>query len=101
MKQKEALSDPADPRDVQSYNVDSVLESPLSNNDAETFETAYYNYAKSGGETVLKPGCSYLVSLSYLIVEKIGPGKLQPNVRFQWFEPKGEGLRPLGVMVLA
>lgn len=92
MNQKEALGDPAEPSDFVAYNVDFMLESPLPGGGVGTVEAAYYNYAKNGGDTSAKQGVSYLISLSYLFANKIGPGKLQPNIRFQSFEPDGEGL---------
>lgn len=82
--QKEAIAGPTTRfQDFRGYNFDVLFEKKLSNEGVVSLEGAYYDYdfgaATGGGE-------AYLGQIGYLISPKVGPGQLQPMIRFQEFE---------------
>jgi hypothetical protein len=87
VQQAESVGDPLNPGDYSAYNVDFMLEKNLANGGVGTIEAAYYDYYDNGGPAAAGEGTAYLLSFAYLLPGKVGPGKLQPSLRLQTFEP--------------
>lgn len=92
VQQAESIGDPLNPGDYSAYNVDFMLEKNLANGGVGTVEAAYYDYYDNGGPTAAGEGTAYLLSFAYLLPNKVGPGKLQPSLRLQSFEPNASTL---------
>lgn len=101
MYQKDGVGNAATKGDYQSWNIDALLEKPLSDSGTVTVEAAYYNYdtgdvadvasgfgGAMGTDNVggLTQGTTYLAGAAYLLPHAIGPGKFQPYLRYQSFD---------------
>ncbi|MET1047192.1 MAG: porin [Hyphomicrobium sp.] len=90
--QKDAATNGVTSGDFSGFNVDALMQKKVWGGDVFTLEGAYYHYDTSGLDTSavggngLADGDSYLILTSYLINQKIGPGKFQPVFRFQEFD---------------
>lgn len=90
--QKDAATDGARSGDFGGFNVDALMQKKVWGGDVFTLEGAYYVYDTSGintslpGGNGLADGNSYMLLTSYLINQKIGPGKFQPVFRYQEFD---------------
>jgi len=104
MYEKDGVGTALNPGNFSAWNVDALMEKKIGDGGAVTFEGAYYQYRTQGRFDVapgfngagptdnvggIAAGDAYLASLGFLIPQKIGPGRLQPVVRFQEFDPKG------------
>lgn len=84
MSQKDGASTAATPGDFKGWNVDALMEKKLAAGNVLTLEGAYYKYDLGGvADASLVQGKGYLAVASYLI------GKIQPQIRYQQFNPDG------------
>jgi hypothetical protein len=89
--------------DYLAWNVDLLFEKKIMDGGAITLEGAYYNYDTDGVFDVapgfagagptdnvggIIDGEAFLVSAAFLFPTEVGPGKFQPVVRYQEFDPK-------------
>jgi hypothetical protein len=70
--------------DLAAFNLDLLFEKKLAGN-VVTLEGAYYNF-NNGSQ-----GQSFFALASFLLGEKVGPGRVQPMARWQQFFPTGGG----------
>lgn len=70
--------------DMKGWNLDVFMEKKLSNSGVLTAEGAYYNFDKTQAGV---KGTSLLATMAYLFPDKMGPGQIQPAVRYQSFDP--------------
>jgi hypothetical protein len=77
--------------DYALFNADILFEKNLADSGVITLEGAFYKYV--GDYEPFKH--SFLVVASYLTPEPIGPGKLQPLVRFQQAKLQADGADPI------
>lgn len=104
MYQKDGVGTAASPGNFSAWNVDALMEKKIGDGGAVTLEGAYYQYRTQGRIDVapsfngagatdnvggIAAGDAYLASIGFLIPSEVGPGRLQPVVRFQQFDPKG------------
>ena len=77
------------PRNFNGYNLDVLMEKKLGP-DVLSIEGAYYAYDTGGvTDATLYDGTGYFAQVSYLLGGKVGPGKLQPHVRYQSLDLTG------------
>jgi hypothetical protein len=83
--------------DFVGFAFDLLYEQKFGGAGTFTLEGGYWNFEGSGDEYVVnqgsanvgfgftgpEPGSSYLLALSWLSPDKLGPGQLQPNARLQ------------------
>ena len=83
-----------------AFNIDGLFEKRLGRGgDTISLEGAYYNFDQGSGAGPLPPppspaikqGSSFFALASYLIGQKLGPGRVQPMARWQRFMPSGGG----------
>lgn len=89
--------------DYLAWNVDVLFEKKIMDGGAITLEGAYYDYDTDGVLDVapgfggadatdnvggIVDGDAFLVSAAFLFPTEVGPGKFQPVVRYQEFDPK-------------
>lgn len=89
--------------DYLAWNVDLLFEKKIMDGGAVTLEGAYYDYDTDGvldvapgfngaGSTDnvggIVDGEAFLVSAAVLFPQEVGPGKFQPVVRYQEFDPE-------------
>jgi len=99
MFQKDAATDGVRSGDFGGFNVDALMQKKVWGGDVFTLEGAYYHYDTGGIDTNttafdgapldgngLAAGDSWFLLTSYLINQKIGPGKFQPVFRYQEFD---------------
>lgn len=90
--QSGAASDGTHSGDFGGFNIDALMQKKVWGGDVFTLEGAYYVYDTSGIDTSLPTGngladgTSYMLLTSYLINQKVGPGKFQPVFRYQEFD---------------
>ena len=69
--------------DFKGESIDALMEKKLGS-DVASLEGAYYSYDTGNvSDAALYNGHGYFAQLSYLLGNKIGPGKLQPHLRYQ------------------
>ena len=86
MQQSDAFGDTTATTDFSGYNLDFMMEKNLASGGLASVEAAVYDYDEYGGN-VDKEGDAYMLSLSYMLPGEFGPGRLQPSIRYQAFEP--------------
>lgn len=77
--------------DLQAFTADLLFEKNLDTAGTFTFNGGYWNLDNTGANygaysgNIVGPvgGSSYLLALSWLTPNKIGPGQIQPNVQLQ------------------
>jgi hypothetical protein len=70
------------------FNLDGLFEKRLGT-DTLSLEGAYYNF--NGGNTAGRQGWSFFALASYLLGNKLGPGRVQPMARYQHAVPGAGG----------
>lgn len=95
MSQSDATGSATTPGDFQAFSFDALMEKRLSGGTV-TLEGAYYDYdlddmAWSGTESNMPTGQGdgYFLLGGYLFAAPVGPGRIQPHVRYESFEPEG------------
>jgi hypothetical protein len=96
--QNDGVGTAAEQDDYLSWNIDVLYESKLTPSSGSlTLEGAYYKYDYDVLDTAPRgdrdniggapaPGDAYLASIAYLFSSLVGPGRLQPYVRYQFKE---------------
>ncbi|CCB67164.1 MULTISPECIES: porin [unclassified Hyphomicrobium] len=90
--QSNAATDGIRSGDYKGFSADVLMQKKVFGGDVFTLEGAYYVYDTSGIDTSLvtgngvPDGNSYMFLTSYLINQKVGPGKFQPVFRYQEFD---------------
>jgi hypothetical protein len=90
--QSNAATDGIRSGDFSGVSIDALMQKKVWGGDVFTLEGAYYHYDTSGIDTSdvlgngLADGDSYMLLTSYLINQKIGPGRFQPVFRYQEFD---------------
>ncbi|WP_293675853.1 hypothetical protein [uncultured Phenylobacterium sp.] len=89
--------------DYTAWNVDVLFEKKVMDGGAITLEGAYYDYDTDGVLDVppgfggagptdnvggIVDGKAFLASAAFLFPTEVGPGKFQPVVRYQEFDPR-------------
>lgn len=87
--QSDGVGTAASPDDFLGWSVDALMEKKIGAN-VLSLEGAYYSYDTG---SVIDPrqidGDGYFVQVGYLFGGKVGPGKLQPHVRYQSLDVTG------------
>jgi hypothetical protein len=79
--QYKKTADPAGDKKLLGFNLDLLFETKVTTADVLSLEGAYYNF--DHGNTPGKQGWSAFGLASWLIGNKLGPGRVQPMVRYQ------------------
>lgn len=79
--QYKKTADPAGDKKFVGFNFDLLFEKKLPTLDVLTLEGAYYNFDQ--GNALANQGWSAFGLASYLFGSKLGPGRVQPMVRYQ------------------
>lgn len=102
--QKNGVGSATRPGDFRAFSLDALMERKAFGGGAVLLEGAYYDYDTGGVVDVpnrfggagpianvgnLREGRGFLLAGGVLLPFVIGPGKLQPVIRFQQFNPSG------------
>ncbi|HTO98582.1 MAG TPA: hypothetical protein VMK66_16145 [Myxococcales bacterium] len=87
--QYKKTDDPAGEKKFVGFNFDLLFEKKLIASDVLSLEGAYYNFDQ--GNAAANQGWSYYGLASWLFGDKLGPGRVQPMVRYQHAVPAGGG----------
>jgi hypothetical protein len=82
--QSDAAGTVTAPSDFSGLEVDVLFEQPMSGGSVFTAEGAFYNF--DWGKTNSATGSAFYAWAGYLLGGKMGPGQLQPIVRYQSFD---------------
>lgn len=103
MYQKDGVGTALNRGDYKAWNVDALMERKVGDGGAVTLEGAYYQYRTGGVADVpgnfagagatdnvggIGAGDAWLVSAGFLVPTPVGPGRIQPVLRYQQFDPK-------------
>ncbi|KPV39966.1 hypothetical protein AN478_07180 [Thiohalorhabdus denitrificans] len=93
MFEKDGAGTAGSPGDFTGWNVDGLFEKNLGAFGVFSLEGAYYSYDLDGAtdSTVRTAGDSVRGLMSFLVGPELGPGQLQPHVRYQSFDYDGGG----------
>jgi hypothetical protein len=80
--QYKKTADPAGDKKLLGLNLDLLFEKKMIGADVLSLEGAYYNFDQ--GNTAGQQGWSYYALASWLFGAKLGPGRVQPMVRYQY-----------------
>lgn len=83
--QANATGTDVDPGDYFGFNIDALMQKKVFDGHVLTLEGAYYHYDTDGKPTPLAGGDGYFLLASFLVNQKIGPGMIQPVVRWEDF----------------
>jgi hypothetical protein len=81
--QNNATGTAQNPGDYFGWSIDGLMQKKVLGGNVLTFEGSYYHYDTDNKETTLVNGDGYFVLASFLIDHDIGPGKLQPVIRYE------------------
>lgn len=92
MVQKDGAGTRGSPGEFTGWNIDLLYEDHMGPG-VGTLEGAYYRYDRDGVRPVLpsnglpRPdGDAYMALAAYLVQPRLGPGQVQPHIRYQRFE---------------
>lgn len=82
---KKTVDPAAATKELLGFDLDLLFEHPVAGGHVLSLEGAYYNFDQ--GNAAGKEGTSYYALASWLFADKLGPGRVQPMVRWQHARP--------------